>query len=79
MEKSAIASTNKKFPVLKDLSFCLEKTTMFITFVIVPTIIMGIKHHLIILSAFLDHSFFGSSVIVLITDVVMCSNNVEFS
>ena len=78
IERSANASIKSKFPVLIDLILVFENTMIFIILLIIPTIIKGKKHHLIVLIAFLDHSISGSSVGVG-SKIVTFPENLNFS
>ena len=69
--RSAKAKTRRKFPVLKDLIFDFENIIMFITFVTVPIIMNGTKHHLMIFILFLNSSTLGSSVDVAMVSVII--------
>ena len=71
--RSAKAKTRRKFPVLKDLIFDLENIIMFITFVTVPIIMKGTKHHLMIFILFLNSSTLGSSVVAMISVIIVLS------
>ena len=74
-----MASAKRKFPVLEDFIVFREKIAMLIIFVIVPTIMNGIKHHLIMWIEFLNQITLESweSVVVLFTS--WAGNSVIFS